>query len=245
MPRSGLWFLMRTMGFLGALLGALFMPREKACAQEAAEQRKAMIQDQLAARDIRDKRVLAAMEKIPREQFVPPGQRAEAHADRPLPIGHGQTISQPYIVAFMTQELALKPDDRVLEIGTGSGYQAAVLAELAAEVYSIEIIEPLAKQAGETLRGLGYKNVHVRAGDGYKGWPDSAPFDAIIVTCAPDHVPEALAAQLAEGGRLIIPVGPEGGIQELVLLKKENGVLRRTESLPVRFVPMTGEAETK
>lgn len=234
---------MRTLGFLGALLGALFIPREKAWAQEAAEQRKAMIRDHLAGRDITDERVLAAMGKVPREQFVPPDQRAEAYADSPLPIGHGQTISQPYIVAFMTQQLALKPQDRVLEVGTGSGYQAAILAELAAEVYSIEIVEPLAKQAQEALAG--YKNVHVRAGDGYEGWPEAAPFDAIIVTCAPDHVPPALAGQLAEGGRLIIPVGPEGGIQELVLLKKENGVLRRTETLPVRFVPMTGAAETR
>ena len=158
-----------------------------------------------------------------------------------LPIGYGQTISQPFIVAFMTEQLQLKRDDRVLEIGTGSGYQAAILAELVAEVYTIEIIEPLAKNAEATLQRLGYKNVHVKAGDGYKGWPEHAPFDAVIVTCAPDHVPQPLVDQLKEGGRMIIPVGGFGD-QELYLLEKKNGQLEKRAVLPVRFVPMTGEA---
>lgn len=235
---------MRYVGFLGVLFG-LFFPRDKAAAEDFSAPRKAMIRNQLAARDITDPRVIEAMGRVPREEFVPEGQRSAAYTDGPLPIGHGQTISQPYIVAFMTQALALEPGDRVLEIGTGSGYQAAILAELVKEVYSIEIVEPLAEGARETLQRLGYKNVHVRAGDGYAGWPDAAPFDAVIVTCAPDHVPQPLSDQLAEGGRLVIPVGPEGGVQELVVMKKENGVLRQSASLPVRFVPMTGEAGGK
>ena len=196
------------------------------------------------ARGIHEERVLAAMAKVPREEFVPPNSRAESYEDGPLQIGQGQTISQPYIVAFMTEQLQPKRKDRVLEIGTGSGYQAAVLAELAGDVYSIEIIEPLAKTAEATLRRLGYKNVQVKAGDGYKGWPEHAPFDAITVTCAPDHVPQPLIDQLKEGGRMIIPVGGFGD-QELYLLEKKNGELERRAVLPVRFVPMTGEAQKK
>ena len=192
-------------------------------------------------RGVHDKRVLAAISKVPREEFVPQDSRAASYTDQPLPIGYGQTISQPYIVAFMTEQLRPKPSDRVLEIGTGSGYQAAVLAELVAEVYSIEIIEPLAKTAEATLRRLGYKNVHAKVGDGYKGWPEHAPFDAITVTCAPDHVPKPLIDQLKEGGRMIIPVGGFGD-QELYLLEKKNGELQRRAVLPVRFVPMAGEA---
>ncbi|MDQ3546421.1 MAG: protein-L-isoaspartate(D-aspartate) O-methyltransferase, partial [Verrucomicrobiota bacterium] len=179
--------------------------------------------------------------KVPREEFVPEKMRARSYTDRPLPIGYDQTISQPFIVAFMTDKLALKPTDRVLEIGTGSGYQAAILAELAAEVYSIEIIEPLGKGAEETLKRLGYKNVHVKVGDGYKGWAEHAPYDAVIVTCAPNHVPQPLAEQVKDGGRIIIPVG-EAGAQELYLLEKKDGKLRQRAVLPVRFVPMTGEA---
>ncbi len=181
------------------------------------------------------------MAKVPREEFVPQDSRAESYEDGPLPIGYGQTISQPYIVAFMTEQLQPKRNDRVLEVGTGSGYQAAILAELVAEVYTIEIIEPLAKSAEATLQRLGYKNVHVKAGDGYKGWPEHAPFDAITVTCAPDHVPQPLVDQLKEGGRMIIPVGVFGD-QQLYLLEKKNGELQRRAVLPVRFVPMTGEA---
>ena len=193
------------------------------------------------ARGIHEERVLAAMAKVPREEFVPADERAAAYADHPLPIGYDQTISQPYIVAFMTEQLQPKPSDRVLEIGTGSGYQAAVLAELVAEVYTIEIAEPLARNAEATLVRLGYKNVRMKVGDGYKGWPENAPFDAIIVTCAPDRVPRPLTDQLKEGGRMIIPVGDRFA-QELYLLEKKNGQLKEGAVLPVRFVPMAGEA---
>ena len=203
-----------------------------------------MVQEQLAARDIHDERVLAAMRKVPREEFVPGDAREFSYTDQPLPIGYGQTISQPFVVALMTEQLRPKATDRVLEIGTGSGYQAAVLAELVADVYSIEIVEPLAKRAEATLQRLGYKNVHVKSGDGYKGWPDAAPFDAIIVTCAPDHVPPPLAEQLKEAGRMVIPVGGRFE-QELYLLEKQNGQMHRRAVETVRFVPMTGEAEKK
>src|SRR2546428_6959850 len=203
-----------------------------------------MVKEKIVMRGVVEERVLAAMRKVPREEFVPAEFRAESYTDRPLPIGYDQTISQPFIVAFMTEELRPKTTDRVLEIGTGSGYQAAILAELVAEVYSIEIIEPLAKSAEVTLQRLGYKNVHVKAGDGYKGWPEFAPFDAIIVTCAPEHVPQPLTDQLKEGGRMVIPVGGFG-LQELYLLEKENGQLRQRAVETVRFVPMTGEAEKK
>jgi protein-L-isoaspartate(D-aspartate) O-methyltransferase len=185
--------------------------------------------------------VLAAMSKVPREEFVPADERAAAYTDNPLPIGYDQTISQPYIVAFMTEQLHPKPSDRVLEIGTGSGYQAAILAELVAEVYTIEIAGPLARNAEATLVHLGYKNVRMKVGDGYKGWPENAPFDAITVTCAPDRVPRPLTDQLKEGGRMIIPVGDRFA-QELYLLEKKNGQLKESAVLPVRFVPMTGEA---
>jgi len=218
------------------------------CGQKApqtsdfAAQRQLMVQQQLMTRGINDNRVLEAMAKVPREEFVPPDSRAATYEDGPLPIGYGQTISQPYIVAFMTEQLRLSPTDRVLEIGTGSGYQAAILAELAGEVYTIELVEPLAKNAEATLQRLGYKNVHVKVGDGYKGWPEHAPFDAIIVTCAPDKVPQLLTDQLKEGGRMIIPVGDRFA-QELYLLEKKNGQLKESVTLPVRFVPMAGEAQ--
>jgi protein-L-isoaspartate(D-aspartate) O-methyltransferase len=181
------------------------------------------------------------MRKVPREQFVPETMRDQSYSDGPLPIGYGQTISQPFVVAFMTEKLCLRPTDRVLEIGTGSGYQAAILAELAAEIYTIEIVEPLGKRAAQTLQRLGYKNVQVKIGDGYQGWPEHAPFDAVIVTCAPDHVPRPLVEQTKEGGRIIIPVGPAGD-QTLYLLEKKNGQLEQRAVLPVLFVPMTGEA---
>jgi protein-L-isoaspartate(D-aspartate) O-methyltransferase len=171
--------------------------------------------------------------------WCPPGLRAEAYRDRPLPIGYGQTISQPYIVAFMTEQLRPRPDDRVLEIGTGSGYQAAVLAELVKEVYTVEIVEELAARASRDLARLGRTNVFTRSGDGYRGWPERAPFDAIIVTCAPESIPKPLTEQLKEGGRMIIPVGPVGGVQELYLLEKRGGVVAKKGVLPVRFVPMT------
>ena len=208
---------------------------------DLAAQRQRMVTEQLKARGISDERVLNAMNKVPREEFVPPDSRAGSYEDGPLPIGYGQTISQPYIVAFMTEQLRLKPSDRVLEIGTGSGYQAAILAELMSEVYSIEIVEPLAKNAEATLQRLGYENVHVKIGDGYKGWPEAAPFDAIIVTCAPDKVPQPLVDQLKDDGRMVIPVGDRFA-QELYLLEKKNGQLKQSATLPVRFVPMAGEA---
>jgi protein-L-isoaspartate(D-aspartate) O-methyltransferase len=209
---------------------------------ELAAQRQRMVQEQLMPRGIHNERVLAAMAKVPREEFVPPEVRAASYTDQPLPIGYSQTISQPFIVAFMTEQLRPSAKDRVLEIGTGSGYQAAILAELVADVYSIEIVEPLAKAAEANLQRLGYKNVHVKAGDGYKGWPEFAPFDAIIVTCAPDHVPQPLTDQLKEGGRMVIPVGGPG-LQELYLLEKQSGQLHQRSVDTVRFVPMTGEAE--
>src|SRR5437867_6015250 len=177
---------------------------------DIARERQRMVQEQLVPRGIHDGRVLAAMARVPREEFVPADSRAASYEDGPLPIGHGQTISQPYIVAFMTEQLRPRPSDRVLEIGTGSGYQAAILAGLVKDVYTIEIIDALAKDAEATLQRLGYKNVHVRVGDGYRGWPEHASFDAITVTCAPDHVPQPLIDQLKEGGRMIIPVGGFG-----------------------------------
>ena len=203
-----------------------------------------MIQEQLLGkgRNITNARVLAAMGKVPRHEFVPAELRHRAYDDGPLPIGYDQTISQPFIVAFMTEQLDPKPTNRVLEIGTGSGYQAAVLAQLVAEVYTIEIIEPLAQRAEADLKRLGYTNIHVRAGDGCQGWPEAAPFDAIIVTCAPEKVPPPLVEQLKDGGRMIIPVGPMGN-QELVLLRKQGNRLEKSAVLSVRFVPMTGGAQ--
>ena len=230
---------------LARLLLALCLP---ACAPSDAidpeRARQLMVEHQLAARDIMNPQVLAAMRAVPRHEFIPAGLRSRAYEDGPLPIGYGQTISQPYIVAFMTDQLAPRPGDRVLEIGTGSGYQAAVLAQLVREVYTIEIIEPLGLRAEADLTRLGYKNVHVRVGDGYAGWPDAAPFDAIIVTCAPNHIPEPLVQQLREGGRMIVPVGESGGAQELYLLEKRGGKVEQRAVLPVRFVPMTGRAES-
>jgi protein-L-isoaspartate(D-aspartate) O-methyltransferase len=197
-----------------------------------------MVDRQIRARGVKDERVLAAMEAVPRAEFVPAAQRPYAYDDRPLPIGEDQTISQPYIVALMTELLEVKEGDRVLEIGTGSGYQAAVLAELTPHVYTIEIIPTLAERAEETLRRLGYDSVEVKAGDGYLGWPDRAPFDGIIVTCAPEEVPEPLKEQLREGGRMVIPVGPQWTHQTLYVLTKNGDTLEQKEIIPVRFVPM-------
>lgn len=202
-----------------------------------------MVRNQIAARGISDSTVLKALIKVPRHRFVPDEYLHLAYIDSPLPIGNEQTISQPYIVALMTELIELKASDKVLEIGTGSGYQAAILGELASEVYTIEIIEPLADLAGALLDTLGYNNIFVRAGDGYKGWPDKAPFNAIIVTCAPSDIPKPLVEQLIEGGRMVIPIGENR--QELVLLKKEKGKIIQQDIIPVRFVPMTGEAENR
>ena len=207
------------------------------------DERKSMVEYQIKRRGIVDRRVLEAMAKVPRHLFVPERYRSESYRDGPLPIGEGQTISQPYIVALMTEALRPRPEDKVLEIGTGSGYQAAVLAEIVKTVYTIEIIPELGKAAEEKLKSLGYDNCIVRIGDGYKGWPENAPFDGVIVTAAPDHIPEPLLDQLKIGGRLVIPVGDFS--QDLILLEKTPDGIRRKVLAPVRFVPMTGEAENK
>ena len=201
--------------------------------------RRDMIETQIKARGIKDERLLKAMFKVKRHLFVPARIQKLAYSDCPLPIGEKQTISQPYIVALMTELLSLDSDAKVLEIGTGSGYQAAILAELAKEVYTIEILEPLTRQAEKTLQDLGYENITVKCGDGYLGWVEYAPFDAIIVTCAPPSIPQVLIEQLAEGGRMVIPVGVHW--QELKLLEKLNGRIKTTSIIPVRFVPMIRE----
>ncbi len=201
--------------------------------------RAAMVREQLRGRDIRSARVLDVMGRVPRHLFVPETQRGDAYADHPLPIGYDQTISQPYIVAFMTQALDVRATDRILEIGTGSGYQAAVLGALGGQVYTIEIVAPLADRARSLLASLGYRNVHVRAGNGYLGWPEEAPFDRIMVTAAPDDVPPALVAQLKEGGLMAIPVGTV--VQELRILRKTAKGMETLDTLAVRFVPMTGK----
>lgn len=214
---------------------------------ETAEQHQArqrMIDRDLRRRGVRDRRVLEAMARVPRHQFVPPDQIPYAYEDRPLPIGHGQTISQPYIVAFMTELARPRPESKALDIGTGSGYQAAILAELCKEVYSIEILDPLAQEAKKRLEDLGYKNITVRTGDGYLGWPDKAPFDLILVAAAPDHVPKPLVDQLAPGGRLVIPVGRHWWSQELLVIEKQpDGTIQQRSVATVAFVPMTGKAQ--
>jgi protein-L-isoaspartate(D-aspartate) O-methyltransferase len=208
-------------------------------AHDWATERRHMVDGQLKTRDIQDVRVLNAMLKVPRHLFIPEPQRPQAYSDAPVPIDYGQTISQPYIVAFMTQALDVQPGHRVLEIGTGSGYQAAVLSELTNEVYTIEIVAPLADRARETLRTLGYRNIQVRTGNGYLGWPEHAPYDRIIVTAAPNEVPPALMEQLKIGGLMAIPVG--SFIQELRILRRTPRGLETIRTLPVRFVPMTGK----
>ena len=195
-----------------------------------------MVAEQMRARGIRDELVLEAMARVPRHRFIPPEYQAEAYKDHPVPIGYGQTISQPYIVAFMTDALRLEPQYRVLEIGTGSGYQTAVLAELVAEVYSIELIAALAERARATLEELGYRNVHTRVGDGYAGWPEHAPFDRVIGGAAAEDIPPTLVAQLVEGGILVLPVGVFH--QELQVLRRRGDRLETLDTLPVRFVPM-------
>jgi protein-L-isoaspartate(D-aspartate) O-methyltransferase len=209
-----------------------------------ARARAAMVANQIASRGVKDARVLEAMRTVPRHEFVPPSVRDDAYVDSPLPIGHGQTISQPYIVALMTELARPAPGDRVLEVGTGSGYQAAVLSRLVDKVFSVELVEPLAQSAAATLRHLGYANVVVRNGDGYLGWPDEAPFDIIMVTAAPEEVPPALVAQLARGGRLIVPVGRVWDVQDLQLIEKDAAGKTSVRSvIPVRFVPLVKRRE--
>ena len=244
-------FLMRTLrNCLLAAVGALMPAADTAEAQDAYEpQRKRMV-DEIAGlvretrletgRPALGEAVMAAMAKVPRHEFVPPAERRNAYANRPLPIGMGQTISQPFIVALMTELMEVKTGDRVLEIGTGSGYQAAVLAELAGTVYTVEIVEPLAREAEQNLKRLGYRNVVTRIGDGYLGWPEQAQFDAIMVTAAPREVPQPLIDQLRPGGRLVVPVGSQSAGQSLLVIAKQpDGSITRRTVLAVRFVPLT------
>ncbi|HWP85448.1 MAG TPA: protein-L-isoaspartate(D-aspartate) O-methyltransferase [Terriglobia bacterium] len=224
-----------------AALTAMLALAARAVAQDPyAPQRNAMVEEQIVARGVRDERVLEAMRAVPRHLFVPPSWQAQAYSDRALPIGQGQTISQPYIVALMTELLAVQPEDSVLEVGTGSGYQAAILSRLVRRVYSIEILPALAEAAGKRLSQLGYANVTVRTGDGYRGWPERAPFDAIIVTAAPPEIPEELVAQLKRGGRMVLPVGDSPENQSLMVIEKSrtSEAITKRSVLPVRFVPM-------
>jgi len=233
--------LLAGLAVLGMVLPGFNSPANQ---NDFAALRHQMVREQIAGpgRGITNASVLTALDKVPRHEFMPAVQRPHAYEDRPLPIGHGQTISQPFIVALMTDKLEPRPTDRVLEIGTGSGYQAAVLAEIVREVYTIEIIAPLAERAATDLKRLGYTNIFVRTGDGYQGWPEAAPFDAIIVTCAPEQIPQPLAEQLKDGGRMIIPIGSRHD-QQLVLLHKRGNHLEQSAVIPVRFVPMTGAVQ--
>lgn len=230
-----------------AVVGALLLISDRTPAADIfAEQRRTMVNHDIRGRGVKDGRVLAAMERVPRHLLVEERYRYTAYADHPLPIGEGQTISQPYVVALMTEALMLKPTDRVLEIGTGSGYQAAVLAEIVREVYSIEIRKSLAERASARLKELGYPGIRVRYGDGYFGWEEKAPFDAIIITAAVNHIPPPLIRQLRAGGRLILPLGSTGFTQTLTLVTKgAGGELDVQQLSPVAFVPMTGEALKK
>jgi protein-L-isoaspartate(D-aspartate) O-methyltransferase len=199
-----------------------------------------MVEDQIIARSVLDQRVIEAMRSVPRHLFVPGNLQKRAYDDTPLPIGHGQTISQPYIVAYMSELLELRKNDRILEVGTGSGYQAAILSAIIGEVYTIEIIEPLAQKAAETFKKTGYTNIHVKTGDGYYGWEEHAPYDGIIVTAAAEHIPPPLIDQLKEGGKIIIPVGEVYEVQTLMtVIKHPGGKIETRKMLPVRFVPLT------
>jgi len=207
------------------------------------KERDEMVDRQIVAKGVTDHAVIAAMRRVPRHRFIPNNESEDAYGDFPLAIGHKQTISQPYIVAYMTQALKLQPNEKVLEIGTGSGYQAAILGELGVKVFTIEIVKPLGEKAKETLVELGYSNVTVRIGDGYQGWPEESPFDAIILTAAPSHIPSPLLEQLAIGGRLILPVGDH--LQRLVFIHRTAEGYQQTDLLPVAFVPMTGESKKR
>lgn len=228
------------MNYLIVLIGSFILSFGTVVAQEGyTTLRKNMVAQQIQARGVADQATLSAMLNVPRHEFVPEALRPYAYFDQPLSIGNGQTISQPYIVAFMTEALRLKKSDRVLEIGTGSGYQAAVLAKIVDSVYTIEIVEPLAMAAAKRLKALKYANVMVKSGDGYHGWPQKAPFDAIIVTAGADSIPQPLVDQLEEGGRMIIPVGPHNGVRQLVLLIKKKHKIVKRNLMAVRFVPFT------
>jgi protein-L-isoaspartate(D-aspartate) O-methyltransferase len=244
---------MRTLALWACLLPLLVLMATAAVAcvggwasnENYEEQRQKMVREQILSRGIKDQRVLNAMRQVPRHLFVSPEIAGMAYEDRPLPIGHGQTISQPYIVALMTELAQLAAQDRVLEIGTGSGYQAAILSRLAAQIYTIEYFEPLGLEARRRLKDLHYENVEVRVGDGYQGWPEHQPFDAILVTAAIERVPQPLLDQLKPGGRLVIPMGTESESQSLVVVEKDRqGHIRQRDIIPVRFVPFLGEKGT-
>ncbi|MDQ2179116.1 protein-L-isoaspartate(D-aspartate) O-methyltransferase [Marinifilum sp. D714] len=227
-------------GLVLLITGIVIPVRQNVQNMDFKELRFKMVAEQIKSRGINDSEVIAAMQKVKRHLFVPHYLQNYAYQDRPLPIGHGQTISQPYIVGLMSQLLEVEEGEKLLEIGTGSGYQAAILGELGGEVYSIEIVKPLQKRAAFVLDSLNYENVNTRYGDGYVGWPEKAPFDGIIVTCSPTKIPQALIDQLAEGGKLVIPVGLKH-VKKLVLLEKKNGKVIQRNVIPVRFVPMVDE----
>lgn len=232
---------MRKAGML--ILFFLFAMAKGGAQQDYAALSESMVREQLEARDITDTLVLEVMRSVPRHEFVLKEYRPWAYNDRALPIGEGQTISQPYIVAYMTQTLGVQAGERVLEIGTGSGYQAAILSELGGEVYTIEIVETLGEEAKKRLKRLKYKNVNVRIGDGYNGWPEAAPFDAIMVTAGAEELPETLMEQLAEGGRMVIPIGPHGGVRQLTLITRSNGKFKSEKLMAVRFVPFIRQSD--
>ena len=215
------------------------LSKRKPSEESLTEKRARMVEGQILARGIRDPKVIRAMETVPRHQFIPEEGRPQAYEDSPVPIGHGQTISQPYIVALMSESLEVRPGDKVLEIGTGSGYQAAVLEFLGAETYSVEIVPGLAESAKKNLEEAGYPGAKVKTGDGWLGWPEHAPYDAVIVTCAPDRIPPALIEQLKEGGRIVIPVGPEREVQELFLGRKVRGEITAHSPAPACFIVST------
>lgn len=231
-------FIIRTKPLVFFVFFGIFLLNIDVMSQNWEKQREQMVEVQIRARDVRSKVVLDAMRVVPRHLFVPKSVQSMAYDDRPLPIGQNQTISQPYIVAYMTEQINPKPGMKVLEIGTGSGYQAAILAQIGCQVFTIELLEPLANRATNTLKELGYTHVNVKCGDGYQGWPEEAPFDAIIVTAAPEYIPPRLIEQLKDGGIMVLPVGPVNSVQFLKLVTKKGSKTTETNLLPVRFVPM-------